>query len=164
MPTTQARQKADLSLRHAVATLTYRAAKVLRDAPETFSGFSAGEGSRSAGHILAHVCDLLDWVLTQARGEERWRNSKPRSWSQDSKHFFAAITAFDEYLASRSKLHAPPEKLFQGAIADALTHVGQIALLRRLAGARVRAENYSVAKIEAGRTGPDQLAPVSEFG
>jgi hypothetical protein len=151
-------------LRHAVATVVYRAAKVLRRAPADFSSFRPGERSRSAGEILAHICDLLDWVLSQARGKQRWRNSKPQSWSEDSARFFAAATAFDEYLASGAELHAPAEKMFQGAIADALTHVGQIAMLRRLAGARVRGENYYLAKIEVGRTGPDQMAPVSEFG
>ena len=154
---------AELPLRHAVATLAYRGGKVLRKAPAEFSEFRAGEGSRSAGQILAHVCDLLDWVLSQARGKERWRNSKPGPWKEDSDRFFAALAAFDEYLASGEALHAPPEKLFQGAIADALTHVGQIAMLRRLAGAPVRGENYSVAKIETGRIGADQNKPVSEF-
>jgi hypothetical protein len=69
----------------------------------------------------------------------------------------------DHYLGSGEKVHAPPEKLFQGAIADALTHVGQIAMLRRLAGSPIRGENYSQAKIEAGRTGADQNHPVREF-
>jgi hypothetical protein len=159
----KAGQKGDLSLRHTVATLAYRAAKALRDAPAQFSGFRAGEGSRSAGEILAHVGDLLDWALWLARGEKRWQDSKPQSWSEDTERFFAALTAFDEYLASGAELHTTAEKLFQGAVADALTHVGQIAMLRRLAGARVRGENYYVAKIEAGRTGPNQIAPVSEF-
>jgi hypothetical protein len=156
--------KGDLALRHAVATLGYRAAKTLRGAPAQFSAFRPAKGSRSAGEILAHMGDLLDWALSQARGKERWRNSKPQPWPQDCDRFFAVLTAFDEYLASRAELHAAPEKLFQGAVADALTHVGQIAMLRRLAGARVRGENYSVAKIRSGRTGPDQAAPVSEFG
>ncbi len=159
----KAGQKGDLSLRHTVATLAYRAAKALRDAPAQFSGFRAGEGSRSAGEILAHVGDLLDWALWLARGEKRWQDSKPQSWSEDTERFFAALTAFDQYLASGAELHTTAEKLFQGAVADALTHVGQIAMLLRLAGARVRGENYYVAKIEAGRTGPDQIAPVSEF-
>jgi hypothetical protein len=76
---------------------------------------------------------------------------------------FAALKAFDEYLGSDAELHVAPEKMFQGAVADALTHTGQIAMLRRLAGARVRGENYYVAKIEAGRIGDDQNAPVMEF-
>src|SRR6266516_3526874 len=162
MTKSKAGQHANLSLRHAVATLAYRAAKALRDEPAEFSGFRPGEGSRSAGEILAHMGDLLDWALSIARGKERWRNSKPQFWSEDSERFFAALTAFDAYLASGAKLHATPEKLFQGAVADALTHVGQINMLRRLAGKRVRGENYYVAKIEAGRTGPDQMAAVSE--
>jgi len=159
----KAGQNGHLSLRHTVATLAYRGAKVMRGAPADFSDFRVAKGSRSAGEILAHVGDLLDWALSQARGKQRWRNSKPQSWSEDTTRFFAALAAFDEYLGSGEDLHAPPEKLFQGAVADALTHVGQIAMLRRLAGARVRGENYSRAKIEVGRTGPEQNAPVSEF-
>jgi hypothetical protein len=153
----------NLSLRHAVATLAYRAAKTLRDAPPGFGSFRPGDGSRSAGEILAHICDLFDWVLSQAQGQEKWRNSKPKTWSEDTDRFFAALTAFDQYLASGSELRASADKLFQGAVADALTHTGQIAMLRRLAGARVRGENYSVAKIETGRVGADQNPGVQEF-
>ena len=154
----------DISLRHTVATLAYRAAKTLRRAPAEFSSFRVAAGSRSAGEILAHMCDLLDWALSQARGKQRWRNSKPRSWSEDSDRFFAAVTSFDDYLASDAPLHARAERMFQGAVADALTHVGQLAMLRRLAGARVRGENYYRAEIEIGKTGPKQKSPVSEFG
>ncbi len=153
----------ELPLRHAVATLAYRAAKVLRDAPADFSAFQAGPGSRQAGQILAHLCDLLDWALSQAQGQEKWRNSQPRSWVEDAGRFFTALTALDQYLASGAELHAPAEKLFQGAIADALTHTGQIAMLRRLAGAPVRGENYYRAQIEVGRTGPNQPQAVREF-
>jgi len=154
----------DISLRHTVATLAYRAAKAMRRAPAEFSSFRAAAGSRSAGEILAHMCDLFDWALFQARGKQRWRNSKPRSWSEDNDRFFAAVTSFDDYLASGAPLHARAERMFQGAVADALTHVGQLAMLRRLAGGRVRGENYYLAKIEIGRTGPKQKSPVSEFG
>lgn len=153
----------DLPLRHVLATLVYRAAKVLRGVPAEFSAFRPGAESRSAGEILAHIGDLLDWALSQARGQERWQNSKPQAWTTDAERFFAAATALDNFLASGEPLHAAPEKLFQGALADSLTHVGQIAMLRRLAGAPVRGENYSKAKIEAGRTGADQNAPLREF-
>jgi len=128
-----------------------------------FSDFRAGEGSRTAGEILSHLCDLLDWALSQARGKQRWRDSTQEAWNKDAERFFAALKAFDDYLASEEPLHTPAENLFQGAVADALTHVGQIALLRRLAGAAVRPENYAVAKIEIGHTGPDQNAPRKEF-
>jgi len=152
-----------ISLRHAIATLAYRSAKAVRNAPPSFQNFRPGEGSRSAGEILAHLAELMEWSLTQASGQERWRRLEPSSWEADSQRFFAALTKFDEYLASESELRVPAEKLFQGPIADALTHVGQIAMLRRLANAPARGENYVVAKIEVGRTGPDQAAPVREF-
>jgi hypothetical protein len=163
MTTATAVKSADISLRHTVATLAYRAAKVVRDTPAGFTGFRAGEGSRSAGEILAHLGDLLDWALNLARGEKQWHDSKPQSWEKDSERFFAAITAFDQYLASGAEVHVSPERLFQGAIADSFTHVGQIAMLRRLAGAQIRGENYHQANIETGRTGPDQNPPVREF-
>jgi len=153
-----------LPLRHALATLAYRAAKPLRGAPPEFSTFRAAPGSRSAGEILAHLGDLMDWTLSLSQAKEKWHNSKPQPWNQDVARFFASLTAVDSYLASGSALGAPAEKIFQGAIADSFTHIGQISMLRRLAGAPVRGENYAVAIITIGRTGTDQNAPVFEFG
>jgi hypothetical protein len=150
-------------LRHTLATLAYRGGKTLRGAPEGFSGFRASESTRTPGQILAHIGDLLDWALSISQGKQEWRNSQQQSWEMDSQRFFAALAAFDAYLASGEPLGAPAEKLFQGPIADALTHVGQIAILRRMAAAPVRAENYFRAEIVAGRVGPDQSAPKREF-
>jgi len=150
-------------LRHSVATLAYRGAKALRGAPEGFAAFRASETTRAPGQILAHIGDLLDWALSIARGQEEWHNSAPLTWAAGSQRFFAALAALDVYLASDAPLQAPAEKLFQGAIADALTHVGQINMLRRIAGAPVRGENYYRAEIIAGRVGPDQSAPAREF-
>jgi hypothetical protein len=154
----------DLSLRHTLATLAYRAAKVLRGAPAGFSDVRAAAGSRSAGEILAHMSDLFDWALSQAQGNETWHNSTPQSWADDTARFFAALKAFDDYLGSGAALQRAPEQMFQGAVADALTHVGQIAMLRRLAGAEIRGENYSVARIELGSIGAEQPPAVYEFG
>lgn len=153
-------------LRHAVATLAYRAAKPLRDAPEGFAVFAVGGAdgtTRTPARMLAHLGDLMDWALTQARGEEKWHDSTPLPWDREVARFFAAVERFDAYLASNAPLIAHPERLFQGAIADALTHVGQLAMLRRLAGAPIRGENYSRAEIVAGRTGPAQTKPRKEF-
>ena len=150
-------------LRHALATLAYRGGKALRGAPDSFSAFTCGGGCRSAGEILAHIGDLLDWGLSMADGRRQWQDSKPQSWSDDTNRFHAALAAFDSYLAADKPLEAPLEKLFQGPLADALTHVGQIAVLRRLAGSPLKAENYFAADISAGRVGPDQVAPKREF-
>ena len=146
-----------------MATLAYRACKALRGAPAPFADFRASESSRTAGQILAHLGDLLDWALSMARGKQTWQNSPVLTWDAGSKRFFEALEAFDAYLASDEALHAPSTKLFQGPIADALTHVGQISMLRRLAGSPVRGENYFMADIVAGRVGEQQSTPAREF-
>lgn len=149
-------------LRHTVATLAYRGGKTLRDAPDAFERFRAAEGSRSAGEILAHLGDLLDWSLVLAEGRHAWNDSPPLSWEEGSARFFDGLARLDGRL-SAGPLACPAGKLFQGPIADALAHVGQIAMLRRLAGAPVRGENYFKASIEAGRVGPEQLEAGFEF-
>ena len=150
-------------LRHTLATLAYRGGKTLRGTPADFSNFRAAPTTRTPGEILAHIGDLLDWALSLVEGKEAWHNSPPLEWEQGSARFFAALEAFDKRLAADAPLACPPSKLFQGPIADALTHVGQIAMLRRMAGSPVRGENYQKADITAGRTGPDQSAPRREF-
>jgi hypothetical protein len=150
-------------LRHTLATLAYRGGKAVREAPENFSSFSCGYGCRKPGEILAHVGDLLDWGLSMSDGTRQWHDSKPQSWSDDVRRFHSALAAFDAYLASDKPLHAPIEKLFQGPIADALTHVGQIAILRRMAGSPVKGENYFAAEITVGRVGAGQSPPKREF-
>jgi len=149
-------------LRHTLATLAYRAGKTLRGAPESFAAFSAGEG-RTPAHILAHMGDLFDWALSIARGKQEWHDSTPLAWAQEGERFFRALKAFDDYLASDAPLAASPEKLFQGPIADALTHTGQMAILRRMAGCPMRGENYFRAEVTLGRVGADQAAPAREF-
>jgi hypothetical protein len=150
-------------LRHTVATLAYRAGKAVRDMPTACATFKVSSTSRTPLEILAHIGDLLDWALSLAKDERTWNDSVPRSWDAEGARFFDALRAFDAYLASNLPLGCPPEGLFQGPIADALTHVGQIALLRRCAGAPVRGENYLMAEIVTGRVGPWQSAPRKEF-
>ena len=150
-------------LRHTVATVAYRGGKAVRDTDESFASFKASETTRTPAQILAHVGDLFDWALSIAKGSEAWNNSEPLAWSKEIDRFHAALKSFDDYLASDSDLSAGCERLFQGPIADALTHVGQIAMLRRIAGVPMKGENYSRAKIEAGRLGADQETPKREF-
>jgi hypothetical protein len=152
-----------LFLRHAVATLAYRAGKALRGAPATFADFTVASGTRTPAQIVAHMGDLLDWALYLARGEQSWHDSMPLPWDREVARFFAALDAFDAYLASDESLGSSAERLFQGPIADALTHTGQLTMLRRLAGAPVRGENYVRATITTGMVGISQAPPVSEF-
>lgn len=150
-------------LRHTLATLAYRGAKPLGGTPEGFGGFRAAPSSRTPGEILAHVCDLLDWLLHLCRGEHVWHDTLPQGWESEVARFFKTIQRVDDFLASDEPLCVPSEKLFQGPVADALTHIGQIAMLRRIAGAPIRGENYFKAEIKIGVLEPSQGDPRVEF-
>lgn len=150
-------------LRHTLATLAYRAGKTLRGAPADFAAYKASPSTRTPAEILAHMGDLMDWALALADGKHTWRDSTPLAWDDEVARFFRALEALDHRLASANELGKPAGKIFQGPIADALTHTGQIALLRRMAGSPVVGENYFMADIVAGRVGAQQAAAKKEF-
>ena len=148
-------------LRHMLATLAYRAARALDGAPDHFAGF-AGAG-RMPVQILAHMGDLFDWALSAAVGKEQWRITQPQKWKQEQQRFFQALGTFDAFLASGGELKVPVERLLQGPVADALTHVGQLAMLRRLSGSPTHGENFVVAAIVVGQVGAVQPAAAQPF-
>lgn len=150
-------------LRHSVATLAYRASKAVRGAAAEFGEYRAAPESRTPAEILAHMGDLFAWAVGMCDGRHAWHVSPPLAWDAAVSRFFDSLKAFDGRLGSGAILEFPAEKLLQGPIADAFTHVGQIAMLRRMAGCKMRSENYVAAKIEAGNVGVEQAAPVVEF-
>jgi len=148
-------------LGHTLATVAYRATRALEGSTEEFAAFD-GAGKRP-DRILAHMGDLFDWALSMAAGKPSWHNSTPLEWEAEQQRFYAALQAFDGFLAGEEELQAPEEKLIQGPLADALTHVGQLATLRRMAGVPARGENFYVAKIAAGQVSAVQPAAVKPF-
>jgi len=148
-------------LRHTLAALAYRAARAVDGAAAEFGTFT--DAGRQPVQILAHMGDLFDWALSMCEGSPRWHNSAPLAWSDEVQRFFATLQAFDAFLASDNTLQAPVERLIQGPVTDALTHVGQLAMLRRLAGSPIHGENFYVADVQAGRVGLEQPAPVNPF-
>ncbi len=155
--------EARTQFRHILATLAYRAAKPLRDVPPGFPAFAGPGGGRTAAQILAHLGDLLEWAASAADGQPLWQPVPPGAWADDVRRFHGALSRLDASIASRSELPVPLDRLFQGPIADAFTHVGQLSLLRGQAGSPVRGENFFVADIQPGRTGIDQPRAVREF-
>ena len=150
-------------LRHTLATVAYRGGKAVRGAPASFATFASGEPPKTPAQILAHIGDLYDWALSIAQGAQKWNNSTPLPWDAEVERFFGAVKRLDDYLSADASIDSTPERLFQGAIADSLTHIGQLALLRRLAGCPIKAENYHQADIATGRVGPEQTAARREF-
>jgi len=137
--------------RHLLATVAFRAKVAISDAPIDFASFSLNETIRTPVEILAHMGDLIDGSHFLMKGEFVHLNSAPLEWKDEAKRFFTAVREFDSFLASDAPLEQPIEKLTQGPIADALTHVGQIIMLRRAFGLPVQAESYFEAEIVAGK-------------
>jgi hypothetical protein len=150
-------------VRHAVATVVYRGSKTLRDAPRDFGSFLIAPASRMPVEIVAHMADLFEWALSMAAGNEAWREAAPRIWDNEVARFYASVKRFDDFLESSPKIACSLERLFQGPIADALTHVGQLAMLRHFSGSPIKGENYFRADIAIGKVGPDQPPPRKLF-
>jgi hypothetical protein len=152
-----------LTVRHLVATLAYRASKVLRDAPPEFTGMAVAPGLRTPVQIAGHLGDLTAWAVTLARGEYTWAPGGGPDFEVEVERFFAGLAALDAQLAAAEPPPGAIEKLIQGPLADALTHVGQLAMMRRMCGVPVRPESYAKADIVIGRVGRDQSPPGREF-
>lgn len=150
-------------LRHTVATVAYRGGKVLRGAPPEFASLRLGLGTRTPVEILSHIADLFAWASHLAQGRHVWNAPPPGDWEAEVERFFQELARFDAVLSSSVPLGCDTERLFQGPIADALTHFGQLALLRRRSGAPVRGENYFKADINLGVIGREQPEPSVEF-
>jgi len=152
-------------LRHMLATLAYRAAKTMRGAPEIFAGFKPGPTTRTPLEVVAHMGDLLDWSLTLIRGQGKWVASAPQDWESEKSRFFAGLKKIDDALASGEPIKIEMKRLFQGPIADAFTHTGQLAMLRRMSGNPMKGESYARADIVTGRVGIEQTPaePKYEF-
>lgn len=126
-------------------TLAFRLNRAVDGAPADFASYRIGT-ARTPVEILAHMGDLMDWALRQADGVPDWTEAPPQDWDAELARFRAALLQLDEPLAS-GPLLCEEKRLLQGPIADALTHAGQIALLRGLQGSPVRPKNYFKAEI-----------------
>ena len=146
-------------LRHTVATLAYRGGKATRGAEPDFASYKASPTTRTPIMILCHIGDLLDWALRICKGTPSYTEAIPGSWEGEVQRFHKALQDLDAFLASDEPLGGPVEKIFQGPIADAFTHVGQIAMLRRMHGEPIKGESYYRSDIAAGRVGPEQVPP-----
>ncbi len=146
-------------LRHTLATLAYRAAKTMRGAPESFAAFKPGPSSKTPLEIVAHMGDLFDWAFSMISGKPKWNTSTPGDWQSECRRFFASLKKFDDALASGVEINYDIKRIFQGPVADALTHAGQLAAFRRLHGEPMKGESYNRADIQIGRVGLEQTAP-----
>ena len=148
-----------------LATIACRGGKAIRDAPEGFGSFRAEGCLNTPLVLLAHIGDLLEWAQRWCAGggEASYKISEPLDWNGEVGRFYGSLESFDQYLAAGGSLHARLETMMQAPLADALTHIGQLALLRRMAGDPVNGEAYRLAEIVAGRVGEEQAKPGRAF-
>lgn len=143
-------------LRHLVAAIAYRSSGVLKETPEGYAELSIGHDVRAPREILSHMTNVLAYVLGKLRNEERKRHPL-LAWAEEVERFYAMLGWLDDALAAGPSLEAgEAERLLQGPLADTLTHIGQLATLRRMAGAPVPGRNYIKAKVVVGCVGIDQ--------
>jgi hypothetical protein len=148
-------------LRHFLAALAYRTQKALRDAPAHYPGFSAGHQARTPVEILRHMTSLMGYTRTFFTGGSYPMKPEPLpTFSAEIERFHEMVSAVGEELEAGTPLSGISlPQLLQGPLADAMTHVGQLAMLRRLADAPVAPENFIFAAIDAARLGPEQPPP-----
>jgi hypothetical protein len=147
-------------LYHFLATLAYRTQKALRGAPANFGSFQVAEGVRNPSSIVCHMTSVLGYARTFYIGGTYWPESLP-SFQEEIIRFHAILCDLAKYIEMDSPLLGgmSEEQLLQGPLSDAMTHVGQLAMLRRLAGSPVAPENFVFAEINPNRLGPDQADP-----
>jgi hypothetical protein len=149
-------------LGHFLAALAYRTQKAARDAPPNFGSFRVNEGVRTPAELVRHMTSVLGYARTHFIGGRYW--PEPLStFEEEIIRFHEMLSTLAQHLRDGDVLldGMTEERLLQGPFSDAMTHAGQLALLRRLAGAPVPPENFIVAEIRPDRLGPDQPGPVS---
>lgn len=147
-------------LRHVLGAIAYRTQKAVRDAPAGYPDFAAGHDVRTPAELLRHMTSLMGYTRTLFAGGTYPRTPEPlASWDEEVARFHAMLEAVGEVIDAAESLPVPAQELLQGPLADTLTHVGQLAMLRRLAGDPIPPESFIHADIRGDRLGVDQPSP-----
>jgi hypothetical protein len=146
-------------LRHLLAVLAYRTQKALRDAPSSFGTFEAGSQVRNPIALVRHVTSVLGYARACFVGGRYHAEPLP-DLPAETARFHEMLADLRQHLEAGTELGGTTEeRLLQGPVADAMTHVGQLAMLRRLADSPVPPENFMEAAIDPENVGPSQPAP-----
>jgi hypothetical protein len=149
--------------RHTLATIAYRAGHSIRTAPQSFAEFKAGASSKTPLELVAHMTDLLDWSLTELKGESDWHERPPTNWETDVARFYDSLKKLDGYAAAGHPTKTDLMRLFQGPMVGCFVYIGRIDMLRRRHGSPVKREIFFEADIVIGRVGPQQTPPRMEL-
>jgi hypothetical protein len=147
-------------LRHFLASIAYHASKAIRDAPDGYPEIEVGAGVRTPRRILHHITGVLSYAHSFFEHyETTYFDLEP--WDTEVESFYTILGKLDESLREKAPNGVTEERLLQGPLSDSMAHVGQLLMLRRMAGSPVPSENFVYAEIKAGALGPDQPEPVA---
>ncbi len=148
-------------LHHFLAAIAYRVQKAIRGAPAGFEHFRAAPGVRTPHELVCHITNVLGYGRTFFVGGA-FPSRVPTNWTEDLNALHEMLEDLGRHLVTGASLRATTEeRLLQGPLSDAMTHVGQLAMLRRLAGSPVRPEDFIMAAVSANNLGQNQPNPVS---
>lgn len=140
-------------IRHFLSTITYRAEKALDKAPDNFPDLELRDGVRTPKEIMHHINELIIRSKARIKNENLVNLTvEPLKWEDEVNRLFFAIKELDDAVVEDQDNIDPElaKRLLQGPLADVMTHIGQLAMLRRLAGSPIIGENFMSADISAG--------------
>ena len=142
---------------HLLATIAYRARYALRGAPESFGSFQAGNEVWTPAELVRHMASVLGYARSCFEGTDRPRLDPLPDLAAEITRFHAMLEDVARHVRAGAELKGmSEEQILQGPFADALTHVGQLAMLRRLSGSPVQRESFIQAEVDPADLGPDQ--------
>lgn len=148
-------------LRHFLAVLAYRTQKVLRGAPATFSDFRPADNVRTPHELMWHMTGLIGYARTMLHGGE-YAPPRLQLFESEVARFHAVLQSLsDDFADDTLRARITDEQFLQGPLSDAMTHVGQLAMLRRLEGTPVPSENFIFAQISSDNLSAAQPLPAA---
>jgi hypothetical protein len=147
-------------MRHFLASIAYHATKALKDAPNNYPDLEMGNGIRTPKMILRHISGVLTYAHSfYEHYDSTWLDV--RTWEEEVERFYYVLSKLDKSIQEKNPIGVSVEQMLQGPLSDSMEHVGQLLMLRRVAGSPVPSENFIYADIRVGVVGPDQPKPVA---
>ena len=148
-------------LQHFLAALAYRTQKALRGAPASFGEFDICSNTRTPHELVWHMTGLMGYARTMLRGGT-FEPPRLATFGDEIARFHDTVQAlWSDFGDPSLTAQISDEQFLQGPLSDAMTHAGQLAMLRRLHGSPVPSENFIFADVSAANVGRSQALPVA---
>ncbi len=131
-------------IQHFLKVLSYRFEKAIHNAAESYPKHASGHGIRTPLELLGHMNGVLEFAISSLKNQPR-RNIPEQSWQEQITLYYEKLKELNQLMQENSFDTDTLERILQGPLADAMTHIGQLAMMRRLANSAIAGENYFAA-------------------